>query len=601
MKSVGTSITYLLIGIFQFLLFCNAQTCSKLNLTSNKPIYNGFQYMFINMDYLNDVMDDPNDVTIYPEDQIENPDKYTMNVNFLLHALSADVIMDEMGDGIIDPNFQVDIPDNSDNMTTLFDQSIDGTNFGVIFNRFFVPNITGSYKFSVSADGAGLVSIMNSFDYYCCQNVSNDGYDPGDADANFQAKFSNVIADTGNSSDIKEVTLYLEAGSVSLLQMVAINRGGEGRFNFAIIDPNGKSLVGLPGYIADVDITPTCNKIVTSIETANVSSTTTYSSDFLTTTANELEIPEYQTTYYVFVPYIASTSSSSTSSASSSLVSSEITSSTTSTYNISTAVSSNSISYNETASLLSSTLTDIPNSSKFSSTSTSGVSSESSPNSAISSYASSSSILSVSETTISLSNLTSDSLIDTPSDIITATYSSLVPLTTVDIENKYTNSSGGTNPTDISYSTAGISKTEDNDNTKTQFETTTTPCTRTECTAGTPKSSTLYITKTIKCETVITTQCSITHSNSIEVVTSIYTKEIETLVTKSCSGKCYTESTDNLALETFSIQEVQSAQNLLPLASSSAYLVDNNKNNGIHNSFDIFAVFISLVSIFATF
>ncbi|KAG0655130.1 hypothetical protein C6P45_003146 [Maudiozyma exigua] len=606
MSSDSIPIFYFLIGILQFSKLCQAQSCSKLNLTQSEPKFNGFQYMFLDMDTIDDVMVNVNagvddtDNNFYPtddgdEDGTTSQENYKIDVNFLTHALSADPIIDEIGDGLIDPNFQVDIPNDSDGMTTLFNQTIDGTNFGLLFNRFFVPKITGSYKFSISADGAGLVSIMNSFDYYCCQNVSYDGYDVGDANANFLTEYSNIIADTGNSTDIKEVILHLEAGSVSLLQMIAVNRGGKGRFNFTIIDPNGKSLIGLPDYIADVEITPICNKVVSSIVTANVTSTTTYSTDFLSTTANELEIPEFQTIYYVMVPYIGSTSSSSMSSVSSSMVSLTSSSSVTSTNSFT------SNSYNETSSSLSLTSTD--NSISSNSSSTSRISLNSQSNTADGTYSSSSFTLSLSESSMTLSNLVSKSTIaPLSSSNITVTYNSAVQLTTTNMENGYANSSSVTESSEKLFSSTDISTIKDNESSKIQMKTTERfPCTKTECATELPEVSMQYTTRTVKCRTTVTTPCSVTHLDSVDVIMSTYTREVETIVTQVCSGNCGVVSLDNLVPETVTVQEAGNTYSPLTMTSASIYLVDSNKNKGNHFSTNIGTIFISLLSIFTMF
>lgn len=606
MSSVGVPILYFLIGILQLSNICQAQSCSKLNLTQSEPKFNGFQYMFLDMDTIADVMINVNAVEDYPNDNVypaddgdedgtDSLENYEINVNFLSHALSADPINDEIGDGLIDPNFQVDIADGSDGMTTLFNQTINGTNFGLLFNRFFVPKITGSYKFSISADGAGLVSIMNSFDYYCCQNVSYDGYDIGDANANFLTEYSNIIADTGNSTDVKEIVLHLEAGSPSLLQMIAVNRGGKGRFNFTIIDPNGKSLIGLPDYIADMDITPICNKVVKSIETTNVTSTTTYSTDFLSTTANELEIPEFQTIYYVMVPYSASTSSSSMSSISGSMVSSENSSSATSTDSFT------SISYNGTSSSLS--LTSTYNSISSNSSSTSQVSLDSQSDAADGTYSSSSFTLSLVESSTTLSGLVSNSsVVPFSSSTLSMTYSSPVQLTTTNTENKYANSSSVNESAEMLLPTTDISTIKENESSEIQIKATERfPCTKTECTTKLSEVLMQYTTRTVKCKTTVTTPCSITHLDSVEFVMSAYTKDVETIVTQVCSGNCNMAPLDDLTLGTVTIQDGENTYSPLTMTSASVYLVDSNKNKGIHFSINIFTIFISLLSIFTVF
>lgn len=606
MSSVCVPILYFLIGILQLSNSCQAQSCSKLNLTQSEPKFNGFQYMFLDMDTIDDVMINVNAVADYPNDNVypaddgdedgkDSLENYEINVNFLSHALFADPINDEIGDGLIDPNFQVDIADGSDGMTTLFNQTINGTNFGLLFNRFFIPKITGSYKFSISADGAGLVSIMNSFDYYCCQNVSYDGYDIGDANANFLTEYSNIIADTGNSTDVKEIVLHLQAGSPSLLQMIAVNRGGKGRFNFTIIDPNGKSLIGLPDYIADMDITPICNKVVKSIETANVTSTTTYSTDFLSTTANELEIPEFQTIYYVMVPYIASTSSSSMSSISGSRVSSENSSSVTFTDSFT------SISYNETSSSLS--LTSTYNSISSNSSSTSQVSLNSQSDGSDGTYSSSSSTLGLVESSTTLSGLISNSAVPSfSSSTLSMTYSSPVQLTTTNTENKYANSTSVTESVEGLFTTTGISTIEDNESSEIQIEATErVPCTKTECETKLSELLMQYTTRTVKCRTTVTTPRTITHLDSVEVVMSTYTKNVETIVTQVCSGNCNMALLDDLAPDTVAIQEAENTYSPLTMTSASVYLVDSNKNKGIHFSINKFTIFISLLSIFTVF
>lgn len=638
-------IGYHVIAIIQFIQLCQAQTCSKPTVKINDV----GDLEGLSMD------------TYKPKPLADGQTMY----DFMLYYLPSIIgdFADPVGSAreITNPNFELDIPSGTvDTKRTVFGVEIDATDFTMRFYNNFVSKTTGYHTFSISADDGAMISIMHDFTYFCCKNITTM---PGGKLHQFwmdtYETYSTIIEDTGSSSDTKEVSIYLEADTLVLLEMVVINKEGSANFDFSIVDPNGNSIIGLPGYLYEVeDVDVYCNRITEVTETADVLATTTYSSTTVTSIANIFGIPEYNTIYYVQVPSEVPITSSSvpepssstiessseaTSDASSSAISSSTESSviSSSTIETSSEVTSEitlSVVSSSTESLVISSSTietssefssEIPTSAESSSTggsieqSSTAVSSSTetldsstyteSSTKSLNSY-SSSVVSSLVSSQLTSSALSSDfvSSQTTSSDIMSTEttssdiYSS-VQYTSSNVESEYTNPPS-IEPSDTiqtSVITTAISRTEteDYDSEIKSKTTVTTQCTSDKCNTASLVTSTQHATETIHYTTTVTTVCSETHAGSIEVATSTYTTVIETVITHPvCSGDCSVDSIYVSQTEPLTAL-VQASSTGYPkvLTSSTTHLVNINENSGIHFSSSVAVLFVSLLSILTTF
>ena len=610
-------IGYYVIAIIQFIQFSQAQTCSKPTVK------------------INDVGDKEGlSMTTYKSKPFD--DGQTM-YDFLLYYLPPSIgdFADPV-DGayeITNPNFELDIPSGTvDTKRTVFGVDIDATDFTMRFTNNFVPKTTGYHTFSVSADDGAMISILHDFIFYCCKDITTI---PGGKLHQFwmdiYETYSTIIEDTGSSSDTKEVSIYLEAGSLVLLDMVVINKEGSANFDFSIVDPNGNSVIGLPDYIYEVeDVDLYCDRITEVIETVDVPATTTYSSTTVTSIANLFGVPEYNTIYYVQVPSEVPITSSSvpepepssstvesssevTSDASSSAISSSTESSIISSSTIETSsefsseipssVDSSSIGGSiEMSSTVVSSSTETLDSSTYTESSTNSLNSYSP--SVVSSLVSSQLISNALSSNFVSSQTTSSGIMSTEttgSDIYSDQH------TSSNVESKYTDfpSIEPSDTTQTSVITKDTSRTEieDYDSEIESKITVTTQCTSDKCNTASPITTTQHTTETIYYTTTATTVCSVTHADSIEVTTSTYTTVIESAITLPvCSGDCSVDSIDVSQTKPVTTL-VQASSTGYPnvLTSSTTHLVNINENSGIHFSSSVGVLFISLLSILMTF
>jgi len=268
-------ITQILLFIaIQISQFCQAQTCITTNATVTDKIIGFGGFIYEN------------------ENQLE---LVNMHDYLLQYALGIYMDMDKNPvdfNAITDPNFEIDVSnDGSDNTGILYDTSINVSNFTLSAMPTFYAKITGYHTFKISADDAALITITDSYDFYCCDSITYNGEDPLAWNLQLYEKYTTIIEDTGSPDDVSEVTLYLTAGEPLRMGISSVNRAGSARFNLTVTDPNNLSLTDLSGYLFDADIYLSCHDEIDILEPASVLSSTTYSTNIITTTVNVLEGP----------------------------------------------------------------------------------------------------------------------------------------------------------------------------------------------------------------------------------------------------------------------------------------------------------------------
>jgi len=576
------SITHILLFItIQILQSCQAQTCFTSNITVIDK-YNGFTC-----------------VLFENEKQLELVNTHDY---LLRYATRLDTGDQSIGFGsITNLNFEIDVsnegPDNTD---IFFGYNINVSNFTFSSSTAFYAKITGYHTFKISADDAALVSLLPSYDFFCCKYTTDPGDDPLAWFLGLYENYTTIIEYTGSPDDTSKVTLYLTAGEPVLMYMAYVNRAGSARFNITVTDPDNVSFTDLSDYVYGTDLDLICNDEVDILELASVLSSTTYSTDVVTTTMNVIGYPAYATTYYVKVPMSTIESSSvitesSTGVYSSSIESSEssnnvvssvtessdastsVVESSTFSYKVSsTPVSSSMASSDVSSAVISSSIfssgeSSIPVSSSITSSEelsstirssstdsdiTSGAASSSSdtsrylsslPDSSMHSsdmpYSSTKSVVAHSSVTsgsisdsLSTSKMTSGTSEDSSQSSILSIESS------TSVAYTYTNSSSTGSITTSSSSnieeSSGIAHTSTAEATKKTSTTVTIPCTSEECQV-TSKPSTDYISDTFVITSTVTTICPVSESGSMNFVTSTYVTKITTVVQSTyCPGGC---------------------------------------------------------------
>ncbi|SMN17932.1 similar to Saccharomyces cerevisiae FLO5 YHR211W Lectin-like cell wall protein (flocculin) involved in flocculation [Maudiozyma saulgeensis] len=625
----NSKIYIFLILATQLVSYCYAQECSNLNLTvlDKHDGFSGFFWQYI------------------------SEDEWPTTHDYLLRYMTQ-ANVDEIGyvNSVSDLNFQIEpLTDGSSDTVTLFNNEINASNFTLSVTGNFIPKITGDYTFSITADDAAMMMIVSDLSFYCCNDVTLSSDDPIKSMMDLMEKYYNLIEYTGSTNDADEITLSLTADQVVPLGVVVINRSEGSMFNLTITDPNGESFSDLNGYVFDIDEDISCNKETAITETASVETKTTYSSTTITTLANVLGLPEYQTTYYVQVPFSALLSISSARSSSA-----VISSSTSNSEFSSTVVSSSTESSGlETSSMQSLTLSSYLSSSvissstestsiSFNSLSSSGIASlepssstksnsivSSTINSDISSTAISDSVVSLDISSSSITYLVSSSVqssvnlfsstIDSsivsayaPSSTLSSAVSSNIASTLTQSSNVTSDSmSSSTTGTayfnsskvissvstfsDVMTESSAIiltSKGESSGNSKT---TVTIPCSSGHCQTISTQS-TKVITEASILTSTITKLCSVTHSNSIEVVTATYITKMTTVATYlNCQGGCSTSVLTTIwpeSLDDSVVPEITGSE----CTSSSSYVVKLNENRGTKPIFDVFAIAITIIS-----
>jgi len=325
MKLLKSIIQILLFITIEISQFCHAHTCSTLTLTESQKS-NGFTCLL----YEN-------------ENQLELVNTYDY---LLQYATNVDTGFNNKAfRATADPSFEIDVSnDGSDNIGTLFGHSINVSNFTLYSFTTFYAKITGYHTFKISANDAAMVSLMDSYDFYCCNNISNPGDNRLALVLGIFKNYSSIIEYTGSPDDTSEVTLYLTADKPVFMSMSYVNRAGSAWFNITLTDPDNVTFTDLSDYMYNSIPDLSCNDEIDILESASVLSSTTYSTDVVATTINALEVPAQLTKYYVKVPMSAIKSSFVISESSTDIVSSSIVSSVSSTNVVSSVTGSSDAS-----------------------------------------------------------------------------------------------------------------------------------------------------------------------------------------------------------------------------------------------------------------
>jgi len=264
MKHSKSIIHILLFITIQISQFCQAQTCLKVRPMESSGS-DGFECLL----YEN-------------QNQLE-----LLNMHeYLLAYVGGSVPGKRSSSFVTDPNFELDVSnDGSDNTGTLFGQSINISNFTIGYSGGFVPKITGYHTFKISTDDAAMLAILTSFDFFCCDDMT-DNINSTKWYMDIYQNHASIIEYTGSPDDTSEVSLYLTAGEPVAMQMSYVNRAGSARFNLTVTDPDNVSFTDLSGYIFESFFPVYCYDEVDILEPASVLSSTTYSTDFITASIN---------------------------------------------------------------------------------------------------------------------------------------------------------------------------------------------------------------------------------------------------------------------------------------------------------------------------
>ncbi|KAG0654944.1 hypothetical protein C6P45_003215, partial [Maudiozyma exigua] len=254
------------------------------------------------------------------------------------------------------------------------------SNFSMVGMTLFVPSETGDYTFSIDdvSDG-GAIFIFNDPSIYCCGSIDYIH------SLEFTTKVYNIPDDPEHTSTSQTVHLVKDLGY--LIMYSYINLSGNAIFKPTVTLPSGQKVADMKGYIkASVSdfICGVGHGNSTLVSQGTDSYTTTFSTSISTkygTGFGMLPYTEYETIYYVLTPErVSSTAESSawlsSTAESSSVISSDkiiISSEDTLSKTISSASSSIStppaIRSSASDFLPSSIISDLTESSKFSSSS----------------------------------------------------------------------------------------------------------------------------------------------------------------------------------------------------------------------------------------
>ncbi|SMN21371.1 hypothetical protein, no similarity [Maudiozyma saulgeensis] len=184
------------------------------------------------------------------------------------------------------------VPENEVAYGDVYGNNITYTNFTIIGSAWFIPPETGVYKFSIAADSAAELMIVNNTNAYCCVNATNK-----DISEQFIITSIPSMPETQNP----EGEVYLYAGFRYQMYLSYINQNSSAYLYPSYIAPDG-TYSGINGNIYQINNQNsselvTCNYDVgvytTTLPWTGTARTTAYQEFYMVEASNYVTVQDW--------------------------------------------------------------------------------------------------------------------------------------------------------------------------------------------------------------------------------------------------------------------------------------------------------------------